>query len=405
MVSYWRNYYGGIKMSKINSDIEIIFSAVEAALPELYEIAKFLYENPEIGGEEEQASRLLVDSLENHGFNVTCNYFEIEHAFRAVYDSGKPGAKIGIFAEYDALPEIGHGCCHNLICTAALGAAYGLQTVLSDVGGKIIVFGTPGEENIQTKTVMAPLGAFDEADVAMMIHPHGISASSGRTRAIESLQIEFYGKTSHAGSAPELGINALDAAVLCYQMISQQKNYYPDTNVHGIINHGGSKASVIPDYASMKYLTRAWDMGTLKRLRTMVENCAEAAAKATGCKWKIFNNEQTNAAMNSNHTMSEIFDKYLIMAGETSIESVDHTGSTDMGDVSMILPSIHPFVGLGNADLVPHSREMADTTVTEDGRLCMERGAKALAGTAFEILKYEGLLKVIKKEFADSIGN
>ena len=269
-------------MSHLNSKIDTVFSAIDHVLPELWEIAVSLYENPEIGGEEEKSSTLLVQSLENHGFAVTRDYFGIQHAFRAVFDSGKPGASIGIFAEYDALPEIGHGCCHNLICTSALAAAYGLQSVLTETGGKIIVYGTPGEENLQTKTIMAPLGAFHEADVAMMMHPDGVSASSGRTRAIESLQIEFFGKTSHAGSAPELGINALDAAVLCYQMISQQKSYYPDTNVHGIIDQGGTKASVIPDYTCLKYLTRAWDMDTLKKLRTMVENCAEAAAKATG---------------------------------------------------------------------------------------------------------------------------
>ena len=171
---------------------EKIGQAIEAVLPELLEIAKGLYENPEIGGAEKQTSKLLVAWLETHGFRVDRDYWKMPFAFRAVRDSGKPGPVIGFFAEYDALPEIGHGCGHNLICTASMGAAYGLASVLDEIGGKAIVYGTPGEENIQSKTLLVSKGAFDEADVAMMVHPTpDQTAIGGRTLAIESVEIDF----------------------------------------------------------------------------------------------------------------------------------------------------------------------------------------------------------------------
>lgn len=383
-----------------NSLLAKIYSVIDGKMPELKSIRDFIYRNPEIGGTEEKASALLIRFLSAEGFAVTENYYGITYAFKAEYSSGKKGPVIGIFAEYDALPEIGHGCGHNIICTSALGAACGLKSVLDVTGGKVIVYGTPGEENLQTKTIMAPKGAFSEADVGIMAHPSGCSASSGHSRAIEALKVEFFGKTSHAGQAPELGINALDSAVMCYQMINQQKEYIPNTNVHGVIRDGGCKASIIPDYTCMEYLTRADSMEDLSKLRALVERCAEAAAKAVGCTCRISNFEQTNAAMLTNRHLADVFDRNLLLAGETELSSVSHTGSTDMADVSLVIPSIHPYVGLKNPALIPHSREMADATITEKGDICLNRAAKALAGTGLEVLTDSELLEAIRKEFS-----
>lgn len=387
-------------MDRYKDQTNSIFMAVEASMEELKGIRTSLYHNPEIGGQEFESSRLLKNSLLSHGFAVTENYYDFPTAFKAVYDTGKPGASIGIFAEYDALPQIGHGCGHNLICTMALGAAYGLQAVADQFGGKVIVYGTPGEENIQTKTIMAPKGAFKEADVAIMCHPNPVSTSSGTSRAIEALQIEFFGRTSHAGDCPENGINALDAAVMCYMMINQQKEYIPGSNIHGYIENGGTKASIIPDYTSLKYLTRADDMKTLSRLRELLDNCAQAAAKAIGCTYRMQNFEQTNAAMNTNRTMADVFDRYLELAGETYIDrNSKHTGSTDMADVSVLMPAIHPYVGLGDNTLFLHSTKVADCTITKAGDTALERGAKALACTGMEIMADPTLLATIRKEF------
>ena len=186
------------------------------------------------------------------------------------------------------------------ICAAALGAALALRAVLEELRGTVVVFGTPGEENLCTKTTLAERGLLDEADAAMMVHPNPVTCASGRTRAVESLQVEFFGRSAHAGTGDQQGINALDAAVACYQRIQTEKARCPDTNVHGILNDGGQKASVIPGYSSLKYLTRAWDMEGLRALRAMVERCAAAAAAETGCTYRIHNNEATNRPMLTN---------------------------------------------------------------------------------------------------------
>jgi len=279
-----------------------------------------------------------------------------------------------------------------------------MRQAAMEYGGKIIVFGTPGEENIQTKSLMAPEGAFDEADAAMMVHPNpGKTAVGGKTLAIESLQVEFFGKSSHAGAAPEKGINALDAAVHFYQMVSTRKQYFPGTNVYGIINDGGEKASVIPDYASLKYLTRAWDMETLTNLRTMVEQCAEAAAQMTGCTFEIYNNETTNAAVLSNQKMSEIFERNLAELGVTDITHDDIKGSTDMGDVSQRIPSIHPWVMLPcSSNAVLHSKEFASATMEPAAGEYIMRCAAAMALTGAEILKNEEVFAEIKADFVKS---
>ncbi len=380
---------------------ENIIQEIEKELPVVKDIAEQMYAHPEVGGTEDLATSLLVGYLRNHGFAVEENYWNTDHAFKAVYDSGKTGPTIGIFAEYDALPGIGHGCGHNLICTSSVAAAAALGSVLSEIGGKVIVFGTPGEENIQTKSLMAPEGAFDEADVAMIVHPEpSMTAVGGKTLAIESFQIEFFGKSSHAGNAPEKGINALDAAVMFYQMVTTEKQYYPDTNIYGIINDGGGeKASVIPAYASLKYLTRAWDMETLGRLKEMMTRCAESAAKLKGCTYHMFNNETTNASMKSNQAMSDVFEKHLASLGETDIQHIDLRASTDMGDVSQRIPSIHPWVSLRCPDAVLHSEEFAEATMAPYAGEYLRKTATAMALTGAEIITDETLFEGIVKEF------
>lgn len=379
------------------------FSRIETELPELLAIRDRLYREPEIGGTEKTASELLIQKLERGKFTVERNYFDVPYAFKAVCSSGKPGAVIGIFAEYDALPDVGHGCGHNLIAATSLGTALALSEVVGETGGAVIVYGTPGEENLQTKTPLTAAGAFDEADVAFMVHPSPITYSSGKTLAIESLQIEFFGESAHAGVSPEKGRNALDAAVQCYHGIHFEKQYYKDTNVYGVINEGGKKASVIPDYASLCFLNRAWSMEELAALRKMVEKCAESAAIMTGCTFKVSNNEQTNQAMLSNRHIADIFDKNLTRLGEKKILKENVKGSTDMADVSWRIPSIHPWVGLDCPDVALHSREFADRTISAYGDVFLEKCCKALAATAIEIMADKELLAAIADEFSQSV--
>lgn len=378
-----------------------IEGSINVILPELVDIAQSLHDNPEIGGEEKMTSSMLIEWLEVHGFDVQREYCDIPYAYRAVCDSGLPGPTIGLFAEYDALPEIGHGCGHNLICTTSMGALWAIASVLDEIGGKVILFGTPGEENLQSKTIMAAKGAFGEIDVAMMVHPTpDRTAIGGRTLAIESVGVDFFGKSSHAGSAPEEGINALDAACTFYQMVGIQKQYYPQTSVYGVFLDGGKAPNIIPDFASLHYLVRAWDMGTIVRLKEMLANCAEAAAKMTGCTTKIHPVETNNAAMLSNQIMSKLFADNLVGLGASDARFADVKASTDMGDVSQIVPSIHPWVHLESPNgATLHSKLFADATVLPAAAAYLQQSAAALALTATDIMSEPELLKQIQAEF------
>lgn len=379
---------------------ERIVSAAREAMPLMRSLRDGIYAHPEVGGTEEYASAKLTAALESLGYAVERPFGGIPHAFRAELKCCGEGPSAAIFAEYDALPGIGHGCGHDLICSAAVGAAAALAAVSDALPGRVIVYGTPGEENLCTKTTLSELGLFDEADFAMMTHPNPVTCTSGRTRAVEALQIEFFGRSAHAGTDPEHGINALDAAVDCYRYIREGSAGYPDTNVHGIISSGGEKASVIPDYACLKYLTRAWDMETLSALRAMVEGCAARAASETGCTYRVSNNEATNRPMLTNAALSETFNGFLSELGEPEIIRADSTGSTDMGDVSWRVPSIHPWVGINCPGAALHTAEFAEHTLTPDADTFLYRCSAAMALSAAEVMTNPGLLREIREEFA-----
>ncbi len=376
-----------------------IFQTVDSELKNLIEIRNYLYQNPEVGGEEEKAAFMLTEALSQHGFSVEREFHGIPHAFRAVFKSKKEGPVIGYLCEFDAMPETGHSCGHNIIAAVSLGAAFAVQSILKETGGSVIVYGTPGEECLCTKVQLADEGAFDEVDVAMMAHPNPRTEASMSTLAIESLQIEFYGLSSHAGAAPEKGVNALDAAVFCYESIGHEKQYLRETNVYGIINEGGKKASSIPDYASLKYLLRAKDMKALKKVNQMVKRCAESAALLTGCTVKISNNEPSNYNLVTNQTLSAVFNKFYQDLGEETIFYVESSASSDIGDVSHKVPVIHPWLGMNCPEYPLHSRQFADMTVTKEGDRVLRMGSLALALTACAVLTSEELLSRIKEEF------
>lgn len=391
--------FGEGKGKEFQAVKEVVRETVEKDLQELLEIRTELYEHPEVGGEEVHSSALLVKSLKNHGFQVEELFHQIPNAFRAEFNSEKEGPVIGIMCEFDALPEIGHGCGHNVIAATSLGAAYALKEAAARLGGKVIVYGTPGEECLCTKVQLSEEGAFDEADVAMMVHPNPCTEVGGSTLAIEALQVEFYGKSSHAGTSPEQGINALDAAVMCYTAINMEKQYLKGSNIYGIINDGGSKASVIPEYASMKYLLRTPTSRQLRMAEAMVRRCAEGAAAAVGAKVKVWNNEPSNLELWSNQAMSSVFAEYLEELGVEDIRFVDSNGSTDLGDVSHQVPTIHPWLGLNCETLQLHSKAFADQTETEEGARAIRVGAAAMAMTGARVLASRELLAQIKEEF------
>lgn len=378
---------------------KIMVKTIDGIMPELEEIAMDLYNHPEIGGKEERTSEILKNYIAQKGFDVLENYYDYPYAFKATYDTGKKGATIGFFAEFDALPEIGHGCGHNLICTSAIAAACGLKSVINELGGKIVLFGTPDEEYVGSKAVLAPKGAFDEADVGIMIHPGSETLIGGTSLALEGLQIEFYGKNAHAANAPEEGINALDAANLFYLMVNLEKQYYPDSNIYGIMKETGIKSNIIPDLATLQFSVRAWTQKTFLEIKDMINRCAQAAALVTKCQYKVFTFEIAYESLNNNRTMTALFEKNLVTFGEKEIEHKSFPGSTDMGNVSNRIPSIHPSVKIDGCYSALHTKEFADATISEGGKRCIERSGKTMAATAIDILNNPAILNKIKDEF------
>ena len=381
---------------------EGIKRSVEANYEELKAIKKYLYDNPEVGGEEEKSSRILIDFLRKNGFEVTEDFHNIPWCFRAAYDSGRPGVSVGMTAEYDALPEIGHGCGHNIIATAPCGAAAALKAAVDELGGKVVLYGTPAEECFVRKCDLAREGAVDEIDFCLNIHPLGRNLKSGVTTALDAWQVDFYGRSSHAGVSPEKGINALDAAVHFYEMIGFEKQYLKDTNIYGVFADGGVKCSVIPDHAAVKYLVRAPRVRDIRAIRDLFERAAEACCKLIGTTYKIWNNEPGNMDVVTNYSLAKVFeDIYADLSGKP-MEDGEFGGSTDVGDVSHCVPTIMPCVGLDCPDIAIHTAEFREATITEAGDNAMKWSAEAMALTALRVMEDPELLAAMRSEFEEA---
>jgi len=368
-------------------------------------IGTMLYKNPEISEKEYKSCKLIVDFMEMEGFSVEKNFCEIETAFKAVYKGKKSGEKIAFLCEYDALPNIGHGCGHNLISSMSILASLGLKSVIDEIGGEIHVFGTPAEETNGAKVKMTELKVFEDMSIAMMTHPNNKTVSSGTSLALCPIQFEFFGKTSHAAKEPEKGINALEAVVSTYTNINSLRQYLPDdVRIHGIIDNGGMVANVIPDYASCKFYARAAKRDTVEKVIEKMKNCAKAASLSVGAKLQFNHYELSYDDMITNNTLSQVFNSNLLEAGEPFIIPVQESfGSIDMGNVSYQVPSIHPWINIGCEDAIVHSKEFAESTQTENAKFAVMRASLAMAYTSYDVLTNSDLLKNIKEEFKNSI--
>lgn len=380
-----------------------IIEEIDRFREKFYNISIYIGENPELGHEEFKACKILTDTLENHNFNVEIGTCNLPTAFTATFDSGKEGSTIGFMAEYDALPDVGHACGHNLISTMAIAAGIGLSRVLPETGGKVIVFGTPAEETKGGKVTMAEAGLFDIVDVALMVHPFSRYVKSGPSLAMDAIQFEFFGKSAHAAASPHMGINALDAVIQTFNSINALRQHItPDARIHGIISEGGKAANVIPDYAVGQFYVRAAKRKYVNELVEKVIRCAEGAALQTGATMKWSNYEFSYDDMITNSHLSDAFTKELIGLGvdeKEIIELQDGTGSMDMGNVSYVAPAIHPYIKICNGDFALHTHEFREAAMSEQGRESMIIGAKALALTGYEVLTNPELLQQIKEEF------
>ncbi|TRO52937.1 M20 family peptidase [Candidatus Bathyarchaeota archaeon] len=369
---------------------------------EIIKISNKIHAEPEIGHQEYKSSKLLVDELEKYGYTVKYGVAGMKTAFIATKGKGSP--RIGILAEYDALPGIGHACGHNLIATSALGAAIGLSELVEEMGCTIVVYGTPAEEgvvqNAGGKVVM--LDEIKKSDVAIMIHPSSSWGSHGASNARESFLVEFFGKSSHAGGAPEKGINALDGILLTYTGINALRQHLnKDIRVHGIIKHGGDAPNIIPDYASAHLYVRAPSMPLLEETYTKVKNIIKGAELQTGAKSKITQVANTYANKLPNKVLSDIFRDNMLTLGVIDYpeekEPKQGGGSTDFGNVSQVMPALSAYINIGD-DVVLHSPDGAKAAGTLKANEIMLLGAKGLAYTAIDLIKKPVILEKAREE-------
>lgn len=379
-----------------------VMDIINKLAPELDELSLEIYNNPELGYEEYNSCRLHCDILRKYGFNVEENFSGIETGFKAEYKSSKDGITVAYMSEYDALPGIGHGCGHNILGTVSTGAGIVLKEIIDEIGGTVVVFGTPAEETSGAKVAYVENHEFDNVDIAMMAHPGSEYTKSGTSLALEPIQFEFFGKTAHAAAAPEKGVNALDAAIQTFNSINALREHVKsDSRIHGVILDGGKAANIVPDYSKSQFYVRSTSKTYNMELLEKVKNCARGAALATGCELKMTKFEYNYDNMVTNQSLSEVFNnKIYEVAGITMQEPSKSTGSIDAGQVSQVCPAIHPYFDITNDKaIVAHTREMASATLTDYAKEQMKNTIAALVLTAAEVIENKDLYKKIKSEF------
>ena len=367
-----------------------IVASVETQMKDLEAISKQMYENPELGYEEREASRLLADYAESHGLDVERSTHGLETAFTA--RAGSDGPEVIICAEMDALPEVGHACGHNIIATAALGAGVALAPLADQLGIRLTVLGTPAEEIFGGKVDLLESGAFDDASVAMMVHPSTKDVVDPKMIAVAHWDVEYHGKSAHASSYPHQGINALDAAIQAYVNISTlRQSLLPTDKLHGIITHGGDAANIIPHYTKSSWYVRAETMDRLAGLEERVRACFRAAAEATGCRLEISPQGHTYTELVSNPVLVDLFGANSAALGRPMKRGSDfpmsQSGSTDMGNVSLRVPTIHPMLDIAPGDAVNHQPEFAAATIDPPGVKAIHDGAVAMAWTIADLVE------------------
>jgi amidohydrolase len=383
--------------------------AVIARLGELRDdlvaLSRDVHAHPELGFEEHHAAAAVADTVRSHGIDIEVGVYGLETAFRAVVGEGGP--RVAILAEYDALPGIGHGCGHNVICGAGVGAFLAAAPFVADLGGSIELIGTPAEEGGSGKEFIARAGGFDGIDCAMMVHPAGSSATAATYLGLRQVEVDFYGEGAHASAFAYMGRNALDACVSAYTMIGQLRQHMlPTDRIHGIITDGGDKPNIVPEHAAAMYFVRSEQLDSLVELTERLDSIFEGAALGTGTKavprWDV---NPLCVPVRNNMAMAARFRDARARAGDVMpLRSAVPSGSTDMGNVSVRVPSIHPKVAISPKAVPVHTAEFAGYAGSESGDRGVIDGAHGLAMTALDFLADAELRADVAAEFAAAGG-
>jgi amidohydrolase len=356
----------------------------------LIELSHRIHAHPELGFEEERASAWLCESLADAGFTVEKGICDLPTAFRARAGSGP--LHLGICAEYDCLPGIGHACGHNVIAASAVGAALAAAKVADELGLTVSVIGTPAEEvgNAGGKILLLERGAFEGLHAAMMVHPAPFDMLQAKIIAASMFEVHCTGKESHASAFPERGVNAADALTIAQTALGLLRQHIRSTDrIHGIVTNGGTAPNVVPAHTSAKYIVRSETLEQLAELRPRVYRCFEAGALATGAKLAITGGDKPYAEMRHHPSMAALYRKNSEALGRPFPDlgewETRPTGSTDMGNVSLAIPSIHPMIGINSLPAVNHQPEFAQHCVSPDADKALGDGALAMAWTCIDL--------------------
>lgn len=390
------------------------FTTIEAAVSrhtsKLIKLSHDIHNYAEIGLEEHQSSAAVRALLENLGLQVAPGPSALPTAFRAEAGSGDESC-IALLAEYDALPDVGHGCGHNVICAAAVGAFIGVADVVGDLGGRVVLIGTPAEESAAGKQILLELGAFEGIDASLAIHPWaGPDVEGFESVGSRCVTVKYFGIASHAGQAPWNGRNALDALVGAYQgFAAMRQHIHSDERIHGILTSAGSRPNIVPAFAEGQFLVRSPRLDDLRTLMHRVEAVLHGAAKMTGTTveyvWDV--DDVPNLPMRNNSVLGGRYRKYAEARGRRFAplhqSSSFHGASTDMGNVSRQLPSLHPIVGIAPPDVPLHSAEFAAAAVSAQADAAIIDSAVAMANVCADFLRDSAFRAAVREEFAAAL--
>jgi amidohydrolase len=368
----------------------------------LIRIADTIHANPEIAFQEFESAALLSRTLEEGAFRVERGVAGLETAFVASWPGRDGGPTVAFLAEYDALPELGHACGHNLIGTSAVGAALAVKAVMGELTGTIQVIGTPAEEGGGGKVIMVDAGVFADVDAAMMVHPSTYNVTRRPSKTSHRIGVHFYGKPAHSSGSPDLGINALDAVIQTFNGINALRQHLRDeARIHGIIIDGGKATNIVPDYAAASFGVRAATLPYALEVLEKVRDCAQAGALATGARVEFDEPTYYYDAMLPNPILADLVEANMTAIGIEVRPPLpnERMGSSDMGNVSQVVPALHPYIAICPEDVAGHSVEFREASASPAGHQGMLQAAKVMAMTAVDLLAVPENLAEVKRVF------
>jgi amidohydrolase len=387
-------------VSTVKADIA---RAAEELAGDLETLSRKIHDHPELAYQEVQACGWLAAFLETKGFQVERGVGGVATAFRATVKGGGDGPTVAIMCEYDALPGIGHACGHNIIATSGAGAGAALAAVRPRLpAGRVQVIGTPAEEGGGGKVKLLRAGVFEGVDCAMMIHGFDRTILHQDLLGIVRTTFEYAGKAAHASADPWAGVNALDACIQTFNAVSMlRQQVRPDCRIHGIIENGGAAANIIPEYAKATFYVRAPRIDAMWELHRRLVGCAEGAARATGATLAVSQNEMVYEPLRRNQTLLDLFAANMRGAGLVESDPIpDRLGSSDVGNVSQVLPTIQPMIAIAPTGTAIHSRDFVEAAVQPLAHAGMLAAAKTMALTTYDLLADPARIRAAREEFA-----